>query len=96
MGKENVDKLQSLKILNKDIEEMKNGFSVETDNRIINTKAIIVSYMMDLKATHLFLGIGGAYCDLCFYTKQECFLKLSTKDFLLPEMFNLCKIFLKT
>ena len=26
MGKENVEKLQSLEILNKDIEEMKNGF----------------------------------------------------------------------
>ena len=75
MGKESVEKLQSLEILNKEIEEMKNGFSVETDKGLINAKAIIVAYMMDLKATHLFLGVGGAYCDLCFYSKEECFSK---------------------
>ena len=28
--------------------------------------------MMDRKAVNLYLGIVGAYCDLCSLSKEEC------------------------
>ena len=28
--------------------------------------------MMDLKAAHIYLGLGGAYCDLCSFSHKQC------------------------
>ena len=60
MGKESVEKLQSLTLFNNDIEKMKSGFEIQTDTGTIEAKANIVAYAMDLKAAHLYLDFGGA------------------------------------
>merc|ERR1712096_14367 len=28
--------------------------------------------MMDIKAANLYLGLGGAYCDLCDHSRADC------------------------
>ena len=33
-------------------------------------KVNVVSHMMDMKAAHLYLGLGGTYCDLCDATRE--------------------------
>ena len=48
---------------------MKNGFDVESNTGIVNVKANIQSNMVDLTQAHLYLGVGGAYCDLCSLSK---------------------------
>ena len=87
MGKESVEQLQSLTIFN-DVEKMKNGFDLETDSGTIEVEANILSYMMELKAAHLYLGVGGAYCDLCSYSKEQCMLKSTIKDLTSREVWN--------
>ena len=34
--------------------------------------------MADLPAAHLYLGVGGAYCDLCSLLKEECMIRENT------------------
>ena len=43
-------------------------------------KASCVSYMMDRKASNLYLGLGGAYCDLCVYAKTELLDELLIRE----------------
>ena len=31
-----------------------------------------LSLMCDRKASNLVYGLGGAYCDLCIYSKHDC------------------------
>ena len=35
-------------------------------------KVDIKSHMLGMKAAHLYLGTGGAYCDLCNLSKIQC------------------------
>ena len=35
-------------------------------------KTEIQSYIFDRKAADLYLGLGGAYCDLCTFSKDQC------------------------
>ena len=64
--------MKSLGDYNDDISLLKEtGISVIAvgeKNMVVNIKA----HMMDMKAAHLYLGLGGAYCDLCNYSKEQC------------------------
>lgn len=74
MGKESSDSLKSLEIFNNDILTLNNtGCNIiDNDGQEIVLKVKIQSHMMDMKATHLYLGLGGAYCDLCHFSKEQC------------------------
>ena len=73
MGKESTDTLQSLDIFNKKIDILKSrGVGVKVDEQNYNVKVVIASHMLDGKAAKLFTGLGGAYCDLCHYSKADC------------------------
>ena len=37
--------------------------------------------MYDRKASDSFMGLTGAYCDLCTYSKSECVNRVVTRDF---------------
>ena len=65
MGKESTESLQSLTVFNKDIDLLKStGCHINIHNQDISMMVNIQSHMMDRKALNLFLGLGGAYCDL--------------------------------
>ena len=69
MGKESHDNLQYLSIFNEDIAFLREvGFDIEGKN----IKTEIQSYLFDRKAADLYLGLGGAYCDLCTFSKDQC------------------------
>ena len=73
MGKESTESLQSLTVFNKDIEMLrKEGFLLEKHGKKVLVKSEIVSHMLDMKAAHMYLGLGGCYCDLCDLTKIQC------------------------
>ena len=79
MGKESTDTLQSLDIFNKEIDILKSrGVGVKVDEQNYNVKVVIASHMLDGKAAKLFTGLGGAYCDLCHYSKQTVQISLSS------------------
>lgn len=69
MGKEDKGNLQSLTLYNGEMKQMTeegvkiNGF---------NVKVNISATMLDRKASGLYLGIGGGYCDLCDLSKEQC------------------------
>ena len=73
-GKESAETLQSQKLFNNDITKVESeGFVVKlSDNQAINVKSKMVSYCLDRKATNYYLGIHGAYCDLCHISKEDC------------------------
>ena len=81
-GKESSKSLQSLAIFNNDISRAEEeGFvvSVKDDDedkgdsqKSVNIKSKVLSYMLDRKAANLYLGLGGAYCDLCHHSKEDC------------------------
>ena len=72
-GKESSETLQSLTLYNDDMSTAKDmGFTICLNSEKIAVKASCASYMMDRKASNIYLGLGGAYCDLCEYTKQDC------------------------
>ena len=73
-GKENVNSLQSQALFNDDIRAaQENGFILNLNSRQIKVKATCASYMMDRKASDLYLGTGGAYCDLCKFEKDQLY-----------------------
>ena len=73
MGKESVDNLRSLDMYNAEISSLENeGTQLETDSKVITVRSKIISYMLDGKAAKLYTGLGGAYCDLCSFSKEEC------------------------
>lgn len=73
MGKESADSLRTLEQFNDEIKELKNeGVTIRKDDKELHLKVEIKSHMMDMKAAHLFLGLGGAYCDLCSYSRDAC------------------------
>ena len=60
MGKESDATLQSLTVFNDDIPKLLNeGFSVTKQDVTLQMKVNIKSYMLDMKAAHLYLGLGG-------------------------------------
>ena len=68
--KESIENLQTLSIFNKPLEHLVNiGFQL-SDN--ITVKIKLGSYMMDRKATDYYLGVAGAFCDLCSLSKEQC------------------------
>ena len=72
-GKETIQNVQTQGIFNADIKEVSEGVSVElSEGPPVKVKFQIVSHMMDRKASDSYLGITGAYCDLCTYSKQQC------------------------
>lgn len=72
-GKESSETLQALQLFNNDISKVASeGFVVEMPEKAVNVKAINVSYCLDRKASNLYLGLGGAYCDLCHHSKEDC------------------------
>ena len=73
-GKESVESLGSLKIFNNDINKAENeGFVLNVaEDRTVNVKSTIIAYSLDRKAANLYLGLGGAYCDLCELSKEDC------------------------
>ena len=66
MGKESVESIGSLAIFNDEQTELKtNGCLIKVGEAEMLLKVNNASTMMDMKAAHLYLGVGGAYCDLC-------------------------------
>ena len=39
----------------------------------------IVSHMLNMKAVHMYLGLGGCYCNICDPTKTQCLDKECTE-----------------
>ena len=74
MGKESVNTLRSLEIFNDDISTIMNTGCIININVVsdLTLKVVVKSHMMDMKAAHHFLGLGGAYCDLCSLSHKEC------------------------
>ena len=48
------------------------GITVKKGDDSYEVKVKIISLMMDMKAANLYLGLGGAYCDLCTCSKEQC------------------------
>ena len=73
LGKESVCTLQSLKTFDKDIKSMKDeGFRIDVGEKKVDVKVNVSSHMMDMKAANLYLGLGGAFCDLCEHSRGDC------------------------
>ena len=73
MGKESSESLQSLAVYNDPQTKLKtHGCKIIVGQKEIPLKVNIESHMMDMKAAHLYLGLGGAYCDLCHATREDC------------------------
>ena len=73
MGKESSETLEALKVFNTEITKLENeGIVVIIGRSTYNVKVHIASYMMDMKAAHLYLRQEGAYCDLCTCSKDQC------------------------
>ena len=75
-GKESEDSLQSIGIFNQDIKRLEEDgcvvLSGPDSSLAYNIKAKITAYSLDRKASNILLGLGGAYCDLCNRSKEEC------------------------
>ena len=60
-------------VFEEDIKKLeKESVNISVGGKEIELKVKIVSHMMDMKAAHLYFGLGGAYCDLCDMSKEEC------------------------
>ena len=72
LGKETVEALKLIDVFNEDIEKIQEEFLVEVKGRSIIFKAECPAGSFDRKAANLLLGCGGAYCDVCTYSKLDC------------------------
>ena len=73
LGKESRETLESLQVFDNDINKMKaDGFTTVVGEKLVSVKVNVASYMMDIKAANLYLGLGGAYCDLCDHSRADC------------------------
>ena len=73
LGKESTETLQSLQVFDADINAMKSdGFQTVVGEKSVAVKANVASHMMDMKAANLYLGLGGAYCDMCDHSRADC------------------------
>lgn len=69
LGKETVDNVNNLKVLEVDRKMM------ETEGLVIGKiclKIKTLAYCLDRKAANLYLGLMGGFCDLCNKSKEEC------------------------
>ena len=48
------------------------GIDLITEHKQINMKVVIQLHMLDRKAANLYQGLGGAYCDLCEFSEEQC------------------------
>ena len=48
------------------------GIIFDLNSNTINVKYDIKTTMIDRKALNIYLGLAGAYCDLCSLSKEEC------------------------
>ena len=71
MGKESLDTLQTLKVFNNPIETL-NTIGFMLPDLKANVKIEISNYMMGRKVANIYLGVGGAYCDLCSLSRDTC------------------------
>ena len=73
LGKESTETLQSLQVFDADINAIKSdGFQTVVGEKSVAVKVNVVSHMMDMKAANLYLGLGGAYCDMCDHSRADC------------------------
>ena len=73
MGKESSESLQTQRVFNDDITLLQNqGVVCNFNNTPLCVTGEIKGYMMDRKAANLYTGLGGSYCDLCTYSKEDC------------------------
>ena len=72
MGKESHKTLQSLTLFENDIKTLTNEGMVVGEH---NVKLTILGHMLDRKAADIFTGLGGSYCDLCDFSKEQCLQK---------------------
>ena len=42
------------------------------EEKPVSVKVNVSSRIMDIKAANFYLGLGGAYCDLCDHSRVEC------------------------
>ena len=62
-----------LTVFNDDITKLlKERFNATQQDVTLQMKVNITSYMLDRKAAHLYLSLGGAYYDLCHLSKNLC------------------------
>lgn len=77
MGKEGRSTLKVQGLFNEDISSMKaNGFSAREHSVMVDD----VHTMMDRKASDLYLGCTGAYCDLCIKSKEQCMQQIKNRE----------------
>ena len=73
LGKESNESLQSLKLFDHDKKMLQEeGIIFDLNSNTINVKYNIKTTMIDRKALNIYLGLAGAYCDLCSLSKEEC------------------------
>ena len=73
LGKESTENLQSMQIFDDDINRVKvDGFTTMAGEKEVAVKGNVASHMLDLKAANLYLGLVGAYCDLCNHSRADC------------------------
>ena len=61
---------QSLAVFDDDISSMRfDGYSAMVEEKEVSLKVNVTLHMMDTKAVNLCLGLGGAYCDWCNYSR---------------------------
>ena len=73
LGKESRETLQSLEVFDDDINRLQSeGFQTVVEKETVSVKVNVSSHIMDMKAANLYLGLGGAYCDLCDHSRAEC------------------------
>ena len=70
MGKESTTQLQAQALFNQDMKMMRErGINMAEG---VNVKVFVVATSVDRKASNLYLGTGGSYCDLCMSSKDSC------------------------
>ena len=69
MGKESVENCQSLSLFEADIKKLAD-VGVQVDSGTGKVKVVAAS--LDRKASNIYYGLGGGYCDLCSISKKDC------------------------
>ena len=72
MVKESQEILHSLALLEGDIEKLGNEAMVIGNHSV---KLTIQGHMLDRKAAGIFTCLGGSYCDICDFSKDQCLQK---------------------
>ena len=72
LGKETIESLKSFADLTEVILQLETtGFQSQVKEEMIRVKVQIRLTAMDRKACDAVTGLGGAFCDLCFLSKEE-------------------------